>query len=130
MADKPLWGKTILLSETDSTLRRLIRESFVELGAVVETTEDPRRIAALTSKQVFDLIILEKKISNIDAKVISKSVMSKDDYEDSFMIIIAASVELEDLEQRRDYGITTYIVKPFQISKLIGTARKLLTTTP
>ncbi len=123
---KPLWGKTILLSETDSTLRRLIRESFVELGAVVETTEDPRRIANLTSKQVFDVIILEKKISTIDAKIISKSIMSKKDYAGSFLIVIATSVELEDLEQRRDHGITTYIVKPFQMNKLVGTVRKLL----
>lgn len=123
---KPLWGKTILLSETDSTLRRLIRESFVELGAVVETTEDPRRIANLTSKQVFDLIILEKKIGNIDAKVISKTVMAKKDYAGSFLIVIAASVELEDLEERRDHGISTYIVKPFQVAKLVATARKLL----
>lgn len=123
---KPLLGKTILLSETDSTLRRLIRESFVELGAVVESTEDPRRIANLTSRQVFDLIILEKKIGNIDAKIISKSIMKKEDYEGSFLIIIAASVEFEDLEARREYGITTYIVKPFQISKLVATARKLM----
>ncbi|MEM6781393.1 MAG: response regulator [Pseudomonadota bacterium] len=123
---KPLWGKSILLAESDSTLRRLIRESLTEMGAEVETTEDPRIIANLTSKKVFDLMILQQKIENIDAKIISKTVMSKPDYADSHMIILANAVEMEDLEARREHGISTYIVKPFQMDKLIGTIQKLL----
>lgn len=126
---KPLWERNILLVEFDSTLRRLIRESLTELGAVVETTEDARRIANLTTKHVYDLIILDQKVGNIDSKIIAKSIMGKRDYADSHLIVLATAVEFEDLEQRRDYGITTYIVKPFPMDKLLNTVKKLLSPT-
>jgi len=105
----------ILLLEDNKKLNDAISKRLKLKGYRVESCLD----GAVALEKVADgysCFILDINVPNIDGIKILKKI--REYYKELPVIIISASVELEDIKQSYDFGCNDYLKKPFFIDEL------------
>ena len=114
----------ILLIEDDLTLNELITDYLKLNGNSVVSLEDGMNAIDTIDKTNFNLYIIDINIPNINGLEIVKYIRQKDTL--TPIIIITASIELENFKTAYQNGCDDYIKKPFYLEELEIRINKLL----
>src|SRR5574344_1737429 len=114
----------ILLIEDDITLNDTIAEYLKFKGDDIESLEDGDKAIEIIDSKVFDLYIIDINIPNINGLDLLKYIRQKDTK--TPIIIITASLELENFKTAYKSGCDDYIKKPFYLEELDIRIDKLL----
>src|SRR5574344_456532 len=114
----------ILLIEDDITLNSTITDFLKFKGDEVVSLEDGNEAIDTIDKTNFDLYIIDINIPNINGLDIVKYIRQKDTF--TPIIIITASMELENFKSAYFNGCNEYIKKPFYLEELEIRIDKLL----
>lgn len=114
----------ILLIEDDLTLNELITDYLKLNGNSVVSLEDGMNAIDTINKTNFDLYIIDINIPHINGLEIVKYIRQKD--LSTPIIMITASMELENFKTAYKNGCDDYIKKPFYLEELEIRIDKLL----
>ena len=114
----------ILLIEDDLTLNELITDYLKLNGNSVVSLEDGMNAIDTIDKTNFDLYIIDINIPHINGLEIVKYIRQKD--LSTPIIMITASMELENFKTAYKNGCDDYIKKPFYLEELEIRIDKLL----
>ena len=114
----------ILLIEDDLTLNELITDYLKLNGNSVVSLEDGMNAIDTIDKTNFDLYIIDINIKHINGLEIVKYIRQKDI--STPIIMITASMELENFKTAYKNGCDDYIKKPFYLEELEIRIDKLL----
>lgn len=114
----------ILLIEDDLTLNELITDYLKLNGNSVVSLEDGMNAIDTINKTNFDLYIIDINIPHINGLEIVKYIRQKD--LSTPIIMITASMELENFKTAYKNGCDDYIKKPFYLEELKIRIDKLL----
>ena len=106
----------ILLIEDDLTLNELITDYLKLNGNSVVSLEDGMNAIDTINKTNFDLYIIDINIPHINGLEIVKYIRQKDI--STPIIMITASMELENFKTAYKNGCDDYIKKPFYLEEL------------
>ena len=114
----------ILIIEDDLTLNELITDYLKLNDNVVVSLEDGINATGIIDKRIFDLYIIDIDIPHISGLEIVKYIRQKDI--STPIIMITASIELENFKTAYQNGCDDYIKKPFYLEELQIRIDKLL----
>ena len=114
----------ILIIEDDLTLNELITDYLKLNDNVIVSLEDGINATGTIDKRIFDLYIIDINIPHISGLEIVKYIRQKDI--STPIIMITASMELENFKTAYQNGCDDYIKKPFYLEELQIRIDKLL----
>ena len=106
----------ILIIEDDIQLNSTITNFLEYKGYETTSLEDGEKALSYIDKDFYDLYILDINIPKVSGLEILKYIRSKEI--DSPIIIITASLELENIKTAYKNGCDEYIKKPFYLEEL------------
>jgi DNA-binding response OmpR family regulator len=105
----------ILLLEDNKKLNATITKRLELKGYKIEACHDGAQ-AIEKIADGFSCFVLDINVPNIDGIKVLKKI--REYYDEIPIIIISASVELDDIKQSYDFGCNDYLKKPFFIDEL------------
>lgn len=115
-------NSTILVAESDASIRKLIKDILVAIGYQVETAGSLAAASAFMSKQEPDLVFAALELDDGNGSELL-SEASNNDYHVPLILIIDAVVE-NPSDAVIDSGAMTYLSKPVDRSRLEMLARQ------
>jgi len=105
-------GPRILLVEDDKIFRDVLTNRFTASGAIVVSVERGEEgIAALEHEQIFDVILLDVSLPDIDGFDILSRIRTVPAFSDIPVIIVSNFVKQSDLEWGEKKGVVQFIQK-------------------
>ncbi len=115
-------GRSILIIDDDSSLRRVLEYNLQEEGYEVSTAASGEKGLRSFSEQVPDLVITDMKMPGMDGFQVLKAV--KERSPGTLVIIITAFGEVDSAVRAMKAGAYDYITKPFNRDELKLTVKK------
>lgn len=108
----------ILAVDDSATVRKFISFSLRPKGYEVILAEDGLDALEKMPQDGVDLIITDLNMPNMDGLEFIKTIRENEDYKNIPIIILSSESELSDIEKGKSVGANSYLVKPFNSSKL------------
>ncbi len=114
---------TIAIVDDDAAIRRLVRLFLRRAGfdTIECTTGEEAR--AMLANEPWDLVILDRKLPDMDGVVLAQELRSRADFRTRYIIMLTGEAEQEDKVQGLELGADDYITKPFQYPELLARIR-------
>lgn len=114
---KPL-SKRVVIAEDEAIIRLDLREMLEDEGyEVVAETGRGDEAVALVAEHAPDLCIFDIKMPGMDGLTAARHVSR---YRQAAVVILTAFSQRHLIEQARDAGVLSYLVKPFQREELVS----------
>jgi diguanylate cyclase (GGDEF)-like protein len=114
---------TIAIVDDDAAIRRLVRLFLRRAGFdTIECTTGEEARAMLTNDP-WDLVILDRKLPDMDGVVLAQELRSQSDFRTRYIIMLTGEAEQEDKVHGLTLGADDYITKPFQYPELLARIR-------
>jgi two-component system, OmpR family, alkaline phosphatase synthesis response regulator PhoP len=114
----------ILLVEDEINLARPLRFNLEQEGYSVRATPSGREALAWTSKESFDLIILDIMIEEMDGFEVARRIRQND--QKLPILMLTARTAESDRIHGLEIGADDYLVKPFHLRELLLRVRRML----
>jgi two-component system, OmpR family, phosphate regulon response regulator OmpR len=118
----------ILVVDDDVRLRDLLRRYLTEQGFEVLVAEDGVRMARLTQRERFDLLVLDLMMPGEDGLAILKRLRAANDA--TPVVMLTAKGEDIDRIIGLELGADDYLAKPFNPRELLARVNAVLRRTP
>ena len=115
---------TILVSDDDPKLLKMVRRTLAYEGFQVLTASDGRETLAQVREKRPDLIILDWMMPELDGVEVLKRLREAGD--DVPVLMLTARDTIQDRVEGLDRGADDYLVKPFAPAELLARLRALL----
>jgi len=115
---------TILVSDDDPKLLKMVRRTLAYEGFQVLTASDGRETLAQVREKRPDLIILDWMMPELDGVEVLKRLREAGD--DVPVLMLTARDTVQDRVEGLDRGADDYLVKPFAPAELLARLRALL----
>ena len=107
----------VVLAEDEALIRLDLRESLIEVGYdVVGEAADGAHAVALVRETKADVVILDVMMPGVDGITAAREIMTD---RLCAVVILTAFSQRDLVEQARDAGAMSYLVKPFQPQELV-----------
>ncbi len=116
--------RKILLIEDDRDISHLVELHLNDLGYEVDHAYDGKEGLDLATSGMYDLIILDLMLPEVDGLEICKSLRSASDYT-PILMLTARSSEVERVVGL-EIGADDYLTKPFSIQELMARVKAIL----
>ena len=119
-------GKRILTVDDSQSIRQLV--GFVLKGAGYLVEEAPDGAAGLAKAQatVFDLILTDQNMPNMDGLTLIKRLRASAPYARTPILMLTTESTDTMKSQGREAGATGWLVKPFEPNKLLEVVKKVI----
>ena len=117
-------NENILVVDDDTELKKVLSSILSEAGYAVETVENGKQAIRVSEKKRFDLALIDIKLPDMEGTELLHRLKEKQPH--IVMIIITGFPTLENAMETINEGADGYILKPFDIPKLLETIRKHL----
>ncbi|TCS36763.1 response regulator transcription factor [Reinekea marinisedimentorum] len=114
----------ILLIEDDQILAEFISKGLKEEGYTVERVADGRDALFVVASEVFDLIILDRMLPNVDGMTLLRTLRAADNA--TPVIILSALADVDQRVEGLAGGADDYLTKPFAFKELLARVQVLL----
>lgn len=115
----------VLIVEDEKAISNLIAMNLTAEGYSCTAVYDGREAADILEERVFDLVLLDIMLPQIDGYELLEYIK----YGDTPVIFITAKGSVEDRIKGLKLGADDYIVKPFQIGELLARVEAVLRRT-
>ncbi len=106
----------ILLVDDEKNILEIMRIALIDSGYDIISTTKPREALKIVQENIFDAMITDIKMENMDGITLLKKV--KEIYPDMVVILITAYASVQTAVQALREGAADYITKPFRIEEL------------
>ena len=106
----------ILLVDDEKNILEIMRIALIDSGYDIISTTKPREALKIVQENIFDAMITDIKMENMDGIALLKKV--KESYPDMVVILITAYASVQTAVQALREGAADYITKPFRIEEL------------
>ena len=110
----------ILIADSDSASRNVIKSSLENLGYKVITAADGEEALDLMEKEMPDLIVSEVILPKIDGFVLCEKMLLHSSTKDVPFIIVSNLKNEDSVKRAVSLGIEHYFQKPYMLSELLG----------
>ena len=118
-----------LIVDDYSTARRLIKESFEQLGFACHEAENGNQAITLIQQTTLDLVIADINMPEKNGLELLKDIRANDNMKD-LPVVLTMIEPLEDLiSDAKKLGMNDYLVKPFDVFTLSKTLDNVIKTT-
>ena len=117
-------NENILVVDDDAELRKVLSSILSEEGYSVKTVENGKQAIGVCEKTRFDLALIDIKLPDMEGTELLHRLKEKQPH--LVMIIITGFPTIENAMGAVNEGADGYILKPFEIGKLLQAVRKHL----
>ena len=117
-------NENILVVDDDAELRKVLSSILSEEGYSVKTVENGKQAIGICEKTRFDLALIDIKLPDMEGTELLHRLKEKQPH--LVMIIITGFPTIENAMGAVNEGADGYILKPFEIGKLLQAVRKHL----
>jgi DNA-binding NtrC family response regulator len=117
-------NESILVVDDDTELRKVLSSILSEEGYSVETVENGEQAIRVSEKKRFDLALIDIKLPDMEGTELLQRLKAKQPH--IVMIIVTGFPTIENAMGAVNKGADGYILKPFEIGKLLQAVRKHL----
>jgi DNA-binding NtrC family response regulator len=117
-------NENILVVDDDTELRKVLSSILSEEGYSVKTVENGKQAIEVSEKKRFDLALIDIKLPDMEGTELLQKLKIKQPH--IVMIIVTGFPTLENAMGAVNEGADGYILKPFEIQKLLQAVRKHL----
>jgi DNA-binding NtrC family response regulator len=117
-------NESILVVDDDTELRKVLSSILSEEGYSVKTVENGKQAIKVSEKTRFDLALIDIKLPDMEGTKLLQRLKIKQPH--IVMIIITGFPTIENAMGAVNEGADGYILKPFEIQKLLQAVRKHL----
>lgn len=114
----------ILLVEDNADLARMLADRFRAQGDALDIETDGVRADELLAHSVFDIVILDINLPEMDGYAVLRSMRGRGDK--TPVLVLTARSEIDDRIVGLDSGADDYMVKPVDFRELAARCRALL----
>lgn len=119
-------GKRILIVDDSAAIRQSISYILEQGGYVtVEAKDGLEGLARLGDEQLFDLVITDVNMPNMDGIAMIKKVREIPKYKFTPILVLTTESQGSKMNEGKEAGATGWIVKPFSSDKLLGIVKKV-----
>jgi DNA-binding NtrC family response regulator len=120
-----MWlNENILVVDDDTEIRKVLSSILSEEGYSVETVENGKQAIRVSEKTRFDLALIDIKLTDMEGTELLHRLKVKQPH--IVMIIMTGFPTIENAMEAVNEGADGYILKPFEIRKLLQAVRKHL----
>jgi DNA-binding response OmpR family regulator len=116
----------VLVVDDEKMIRSLLKMSLQRMGYEVTTAEDGAEALALFQTQIFDLILLDILMPNVDGFTVCSELRRESDVP---IIMLTALNRPDDIVRGLELGADNYITKPFTFKEVEARIRAILRRT-
>ena len=117
-------NENILVVDDDAEVRKVLSSILSEEGYFVEPVENGRQAIRASEKTRFDLALIDIKLPDMEGTELLHRLKEKQPH--MVKIIITGFPTLENAMETVNEGANGYVLKPFNIPKLLEMIRKHL----
>lgn len=114
--------KKILIAEDESILRELLAELFQSYNFVVVTTQTGKNVLQLLEQEIFDLLIIDKKMPEVDGITCIKNIRTLKNN----IPIILASGSSTNIDNGVNSLVQKIILKPYNFEEMLSAVNELI----
>jgi len=119
-----LLNESILVVDDDTEVRKTLSSILFEEGYSVETVENGKEAIRASEKSHFDVALIDIKLPDMEGTELLQRLKEKQPH--MVMIIITGFPTLENAIKTINEGADGYILKPYDVQKLLEMIRKHL----
>ncbi len=116
----------ILVVDDDEVMRQTLSDVLKKKGYAISTAETGRQTISFIKKQLFDLILLDIRLPDMDGLDVLKDI--KEVESDLMVIVMTAYSDVQTAVTAMKSGAYDYIDKPFELEELKILIKKALET--
>jgi DNA-binding NtrC family response regulator len=116
--------ESILVVDDDATVRKSLSSILSQEGYLVETVENGKEAIRSSEKSRFDIALVDIKLPDMKGTELLSRLKEKQPH--LVMIVITGFPTLENAMETVNEGADGYILKPFDVQKLLEMIRKHL----
>lgn len=117
-------NESILVVDDDAAVRKSLSSILSMEGYLVETVENGKQAIRISEKSRFDIALIDIKLPDMDGTELLHRL--KENQPHMVKIVITGFPTLENAMETVNEGADGYILKPFDVQKLLETIRKHL----
>jgi len=117
-------NQNILVVDDDAEVRKTLSSILVEEGYSVETVENGKEAIRASEKTHFDVALIDIKLPDMEGTELLHRLKEKQPH--MVKIIVTGFPTLENAMKTVNEGADGYILKPFEMGKLLQVVRKRL----
>jgi len=114
----------LLIIEDEKQVADSLKEGLEQHRFTVDIAYNGKDGYCLAQEYDYDIIILDLMLPDIDGEDLCRKL--RDDKNKSFILMLTAKKQLDDIIQGLDCGADDYLTKPFEFSELLARIRALL----
>ena len=117
-------NENILIVDDETEVRKLLSSILEDEGYLVETVENGKQAIRASEKSHFDVALIDIKLPDMDGTELLNRLKRKQPK--MVKIVITGFPTLENAIKTVNEGADGYVLKPFDLQKLLEMIRKLL----
>jgi len=117
-------NESILVVDDDAQVRKSLSSILSKEGYSVETVENGKQATRISEKSRFDIALIDIKLSDMEGTELLHRL--KENQPHMVKIVITGFPTLENAMETVNEGADGYILKPFDVEKLLEMIRKHL----
>ena len=117
---------TVLIVEDFSTMRRILKNIFKQLGynQILEADDGTTALEMLPNQKI-DLIVSDWNMPKMSGLDLLKAVRADDAFKDIPFLMVTAEAQKENIIDAVEAGVSNYIVKPFTAEQISEKLEKI-----
>ncbi|GAB1487568.1 hypothetical protein MASR2M8_00070 [Opitutaceae bacterium] len=119
-------AKTILVTDDEPHMRRLVQFNLAKLGHRIETASDGRAALARAAAGPIDLLIIDVVMGDFDGFATLRELRKLPGYTNLPVIMLTARGQSDTRELAEELGVNVFLTKPFSPIELTKWVRSLL----
>ena len=116
----------ILVVDDEDALRTVLSAELEGEGYQVGTAADGQEAINILGASVFDLILLDIKMPNVDGFEVLRFVKEK--HPETKVIMLTGFADLKNAIESKKLGAEDFVSKPYDLVDLLTTVERVLTT--
>ena len=119
-------GKSILIVDDDSTIRRLLMYHLEKAGYDVSIAEDGVEGLAKVESLRPNVVVTDLMMAFKDGFELARDIRSRKEFDEIAIIVLTARDHLSDVDELLASGVNCVMKKPFNPQELTKTVRELI----
>jgi two-component system chemotaxis response regulator CheY len=119
-------NKNILIVDDSASVRQMVEATLKSANYNVTIARDGLEAFNICKTTQFDFVLTDQNMPNMDGITLVKSLRSLDSFSKTPIIVLTTEANDTMKAQGRAAGATGWMVKPFDPTKLLEVAKKVL----